>query len=48
VHPQRESLGHISDLTQILLSVFDSDGTEVAGTESGADSLQRQVVRLSR
>ena len=32
VNPQRESLGHISELPLLLLSVFDSGGTEVAGT----------------
>ena len=43
VNPPQESLGHISELPLILLSVFDSDGTEVTGTASIADGSQRQA-----
>ena len=45
VNPRRESLGHISELTQTLLSVFDSGGTQVAGATSVVDSSQHQAVR---
>ncbi len=34
VDPRRESLGHISELSQILLSVFDSGQTKVADASS--------------
>ena len=34
VDPRRESLGHVSDLTQIFLSVFDSGQTQVADAAS--------------
>ncbi len=43
VNPPQESLGHISELSLILLSVFDSGGTEVTGTASIADGSQRQA-----
>jgi hypothetical protein len=45
VDPRQESLGHISELSLLLLSVFDSGGTEVAGTASCVDSSHRQAVR---
>jgi len=45
VNPQRESLGHISELSQLLLSVFDSDGTEVAEAVPVVDSSKGQAVK---
>jgi hypothetical protein len=45
VHPRQESLGHISELTRILLSVFDSGGTEVAGAVSVVDGSPAQAVK---
>jgi len=45
VNPRQESLGHVSELSLVLLSVFDSGGTEVAGTASGVNSTQRQAAR---
>ena len=43
VNPPQESLGHISELPLVLLSVFDSGGTDLAGAASGADGSQRQA-----
>ena len=37
VNPPQESLGHVSELSLILLSVFDSGRTEVAAAASGVD-----------
>ena len=45
VNPRQESLGHISELSLILLSVFDSGEREVTGAPSVVDSSQRQAVR---
>jgi len=45
VNPRRESLGHISELPQLLLSVFDSGGTQVADAASAVDRSQRQAVK---
>jgi hypothetical protein len=44
VDPQQESLGHISEFSLLLLSVFDSGGAEVAGTSSGVDGAQDETV----
>ncbi len=41
VNPRQESLGHVSELPLILLSVFDSGGTEVAGNATGLRSTKR-------
>lgn len=43
VNPRQESLGHISELPLLLLSVFDSGGPEVAGTTSDVDSPQHKA-----
>ena len=45
VNPRQESLGHISELPRILLSVFDSGGTQVAGAASVVDSSPHQAGR---
>ena len=44
MNPRQVSLGHISELPLILLSVFDSGETEVAGKASDIDSAQHQAV----
>ena len=45
VDPRRESLGHISELNQILLSVFDSDERKVAGALTAAGGLREGTVQ---
>ena len=45
VDPQHSALGHISDLNQILLSVFDSGSTRATGP--GEDRSQRIVRKVS-
>ena len=43
MNPRQVSLGHISELPLILLSVFDSGETEVAGKAADIDSAQHQA-----
>ena len=45
MNPRRKSLGHISKLPLILLSVFDSGEPQVDDALSVVDKSQRQAVK---